>query len=573
MTQYITIELDASGHAVITPGDIDNGSSDACGIASLSLSTSNFDCSSVGSNTLVLTVTDVNGNASTASAVVEVLDVTAPMVATQDITVYLDANGQASISASDIDNGSWDACGIASLMLDMTDFDCSSVGVHTVTLTATDVNGNPASAQANVTVVDNEPPVVMTQDLTLHLDASGQIFISAQDIDAGSYDNCGVSSVTLDVTGFSCSEVGVNTVILTVTDVNGNVAQGPATVTVLNDLPEINSLEGPSGPVNISVAVNVSATFTDVNLVSAIWTWSNGVTTAGAINGNLVSGSYIFDAPGIYDVSLTIVDICGESATLGLEDIVVYDPDAGFTLGAGWIESPAGAYIPDPGYEGSGHYVFSARYWRNSEVPYGHVHFKLHKTRMRFRSRDFDWLVIHDDKAILRGEGKINGKGKYDFELQGYDAGKWGHYSGDMLRMRIWEQETGDLVYDNGLGAPDDELTTQIGRGFVYINDFHKPWWKKSEEEGIDPVEISDDILVYPNPFSDYLMIEMEGEDNSEVIVELYNEAGQKFMSRKAYLTEGKVYLETTDAVESGIYILRIITEGQDVKQSILYRE
>ena len=54
--------------------DIDNGSSDACGIASLSLSQTDFDCSHVGTNEVILTVTDVNGNQSTATATVTVED-------------------------------------------------------------------------------------------------------------------------------------------------------------------------------------------------------------------------------------------------------------------------------------------------------------------------------------------------------------------------------------------------------------------------------------------------------------------------------------------------------------------
>ena len=40
----MAVELDASGAASITADEVDNGSSDACGIASLSLSQTAFDC-------------------------------------------------------------------------------------------------------------------------------------------------------------------------------------------------------------------------------------------------------------------------------------------------------------------------------------------------------------------------------------------------------------------------------------------------------------------------------------------------------------------------------------------------
>ena len=60
----------------------------------------------------------------------------APTAITQDLTVQLDASGNASITAAQLDNGSNDACGIASLVART--FDCSNIGA----LTVTDVNNN-----------------------------------------------------------------------------------------------------------------------------------------------------------------------------------------------------------------------------------------------------------------------------------------------------------------------------------------------------------------------------------------------------------------------------------------------
>jgi low-density lipoprotein receptor class B/Ig-like domain-containing protein len=71
-TQNIMIPLDGSGHASILPSQVDNGSSDDCGIASVSVSPSSFDCGDVGPNSVTLTVTDVNGNSNTGAATVTV---------------------------------------------------------------------------------------------------------------------------------------------------------------------------------------------------------------------------------------------------------------------------------------------------------------------------------------------------------------------------------------------------------------------------------------------------------------------------------------------------------------------
>ena len=59
-------------YLLITTAMINNGSSDNCGIASVVLNVSSFNCNNQGANTVVLTVTDTHGNTSTATAIVTV---------------------------------------------------------------------------------------------------------------------------------------------------------------------------------------------------------------------------------------------------------------------------------------------------------------------------------------------------------------------------------------------------------------------------------------------------------------------------------------------------------------------
>ena len=42
--------------------------------------------------------------------------------------------------------------------------------------------------------------------------------------------------------------------------------------------------------------------------------------------------------------------------------ITVYDPNAGFVTGGGWIDSPLGAYIPDPALAGRANFGFVSKY-------------------------------------------------------------------------------------------------------------------------------------------------------------------------------------------------------------------
>ena len=236
ITQNITVALNAEGVASITTADIDDGSSDNCSFETFELDVTAFDCSNVGENVVTLTAVDPSGNTTTQTAIVTVVDDIAPEVLTKDVTVELDATGQAAITTDDIDNGSADNCSIDSYQLDVSNFDCSNVGENVVTLTVTDMNGNTAEATAVVTVQDNMAPSVITQDFTAELDISGTATISVDDVDNDSYDNCSIETRQLDVTGFDCADIGDNTVTLTVTDVNGNEAQQTAIVTVEDNL-------------------------------------------------------------------------------------------------------------------------------------------------------------------------------------------------------------------------------------------------------------------------------------------------------------------------------------------------
>ncbi|MDN5215016.1 leucine-rich repeat protein [Fulvivirgaceae bacterium BMA12] len=151
---------------------------------------------------------------------------------TQDITVQLDANGEFIITPEMVYNGSTYGCGnIPNLSLDRTMFTCDDVGTVTVTLTATQ-SSETATATAVVTIVDDIAPIAVAKDYTVKLDASGNASIQASDINNGSLDNCGIKTVTVSPSSFDMTNLGDNTVSMTVTDNNGNQHTATATVSV-----------------------------------------------------------------------------------------------------------------------------------------------------------------------------------------------------------------------------------------------------------------------------------------------------------------------------------------------------
>jgi hypothetical protein len=232
LCQNATVYLDDSGNASLTAAQVNNGSYDNCGIQGMSVWPNAFTCADVGPNTVTLTVTDVNGLQSTCNATVTVTDNIAPTALCQNVTVYLDASGNASVTAAQVDNGSYDNCGIQGMSVSPNSFTCADVGPNTVTLTVTDVNGLQSTCNATVTVTDNIAPTALCQNATVYLDASGNASVTAAQVDNGSYDNCGIQGMSVSPNSFTCADVGPNTVTLTVTDVNGLQSTCTATVTV-----------------------------------------------------------------------------------------------------------------------------------------------------------------------------------------------------------------------------------------------------------------------------------------------------------------------------------------------------
>jgi len=153
---------------------------------------------SIGTTTVKYVYTDAAGNVSdTCSFDVIIVDNDPPTALCQDITVQLDGAGSASLIPADIDNGSSDGCGLDSLRIDISSFDCTNIGANIVTLTAVDLYGNEASCPATVTVEDTVEPVVICQNFDAYLDINGQVTVSTSDIDNGSTDNCNICQIAV----------------------------------------------------------------------------------------------------------------------------------------------------------------------------------------------------------------------------------------------------------------------------------------------------------------------------------------------------------------------------------------
>lgn len=237
-----TVTLNSQGQAILRPIEVYDSGSDNCGNVNLeSVTPNSFDCSNTGNTPVTLTVNDGHGNTATCTATVTIFDTVFPTALCQNITVGLYGNGQDSISTADVDNGSFDNCAIANMNLSETAFDCDDIGTTTVTLTVSDYAGNSTTCTANVTIEDNLPPLAICQDLTIDLNPDGNYTLDASQINNGSSDNCTNISYSVDPSQFDCSDVGSNTVTLTVTDDNNNSSTCTASLTI-NSFISINNV-------------------------------------------------------------------------------------------------------------------------------------------------------------------------------------------------------------------------------------------------------------------------------------------------------------------------------------------
>jgi hypothetical protein len=125
---------------------------------------------------------------------------------------------------------------------------------------------------------------------------------------------------------------------------------------------------------------------------------------------------------------------------------VVYDPNGGFVTGGGWIDSPAGAYTPDPTAAGKATFGFVAKYKKGATVPDGNTEFQFKAGDLNFKSTSYDWLVVAGSKAQFKGTGTINGDGDYEFLITAGDGRP------DTFRIKIWTVVGGveQVLYDNG---------------------------------------------------------------------------------------------------------------------------
>lgn len=253
------------------------------------------------------------------------------------------------------------------------------------------------------------------------------------------------------------------------------------TVTIYNVDPVIGYFNVPIDPVEINTEILVSAGFSDQGIFdthAATIDWGDGTTTEGVIIENLgsgtITGNHQYLEPGVFTITLTVLDDDGGIDIEFFRFIVVYsddlNTDSGFITGGGWFNSPEGAFPSDASLVGKASFGFVSKIKKGQNIPTGNTEFQFRAGDINFHSKEYQWLIVAGAKAMFKGDGTINNEGIYGFMISAID----GHLKNngvDMFRIKIWDKTNDEIIYDNNLGLlTNDDPATEIDGGQIVIH-------------------------------------------------------------------------------------------------------
>ncbi|GHC45663.1 choice-of-anchor B family protein [Ulvibacter litoralis] len=166
-----------------------------------------------------------------------------PVASCKNATVSLNADGIATITSDDINDGSSDNSGTTYFIICKHTFDCSEIGENTVELEVYDAFGNKDYCTATVTVVDDiDPTITCPADFSVGF-GGGSSYVVPNYIangTASATDNCDFTTTQTPAVGSELTD-GVYPVTITVTDASGNETACTFQLTVDHTL-SVNSI-------------------------------------------------------------------------------------------------------------------------------------------------------------------------------------------------------------------------------------------------------------------------------------------------------------------------------------------
>jgi hypothetical protein len=312
-TKNVTVALNSTGSVSITPALINDGSSDACGIKTYTLNNSIFNCNNLGQNTVTLTVTDVNGNVATGTAIVTVVDNIAPT-----ISCGANINAIATSASGSVVNYAMPTFGdncAASISLESGLISGSTfpIGTTTVVYKVTDLSGNSKTCSFNVTVTGIAPVIVSPGNITVNTSAA--LCSGIANYTATETTGIPASTITYSIAPGSTFNLGTTAVTATATN-----AVGTSSVTF-----NVTVVDNINPTITCGADINVYATSAAGAVVNyAMPTYADNCSATLTLESGLASGSTF--PIGTTAVTYKVTDAAGNIATCSFDVTVTGIP-------------------------------------------------------------------------------------------------------------------------------------------------------------------------------------------------------------------------------------------------------
>jgi hypothetical protein len=263
------------------------------------------------------------------------------------------------------------------------------------------------------------------------------------------------------------------TVTITTTS-SPSIAQLTGTVFGVASGPAINSITvTPSSTVALgSSAITLNSSITDAGGTgpyTAEITWGDGqVTNLSNLAGPTLTSTHTYTVAGSFAIKVKV----SRGSSFGsstFSPLVVFDPNAGSLTGGGWFNSPLGAFPANPSFIGKIHFDADVKFEKKTTQLKGSA--KVSLPGADFKLTTFSWLSIIGSRVQTAGTGTLNGASGYGFLLTGIDGKIDGKKLPDKVRIKIWKQSTGQIIYDSQMDAPDSAAAALVlGGGNMTIH-------------------------------------------------------------------------------------------------------
>jgi surface protein len=231
-----TITIIDGAQKTVTRDLLQASLTDNCTLTDTIILPGKLSCTDIGDNEVVILAQDASGNIGMCTATVTVINEEVPLARCRDREVSLNQEGMASLTALDIDDGSYSNCGTLSYTASQLSFSCEDGSVQTVALYVEGENGKADTCTSNLTLKDVYAPNAQCADITVYLGANGQVAIPPASLDGGSEDNCDITDWDSTFPMADCDEVGTHFALLLVSDAAGNTDVCISEITVADTL-------------------------------------------------------------------------------------------------------------------------------------------------------------------------------------------------------------------------------------------------------------------------------------------------------------------------------------------------